>query len=117
MALSLSADEQAFAAEIRGWLAANLDLPPPFATLAEEIEWGRAWQAKLARDRWIAIHWPAEFRGRGASPVQGAIFNMEYARSRALQPVNPNGLNLAGPTPPPPGPGEPKSPWPPPIPS
>lgn len=98
MDLSLSAEEQAFAAEIRGWLEANLELPPPFATLAEEVEWGRAWQAKLARDRWIAVHWPAEFGGRGASPVQVAIYNMEYARSRALQPVNRNGINLAGPT-------------------
>jgi alkylation response protein AidB-like acyl-CoA dehydrogenase len=98
MDLSLSPEEQAFAAEIREWLAANLDLPPRFATLAEEVEWGREWQAKLARDRWIAIHWPAEFGGRGASPVQVAIYNMEYARSRALQPVNRNGINLAGPT-------------------
>src|SRR2546429_4850867 len=98
MALSLSADEQAFAAEIRGWLDANLDLPPPFATLAEEVEWGRAWQAKLARDRWIAVHWPAEFGGRGASPLQDAIYNMEYTPSPALQPVQRNGIHLSGPT-------------------
>jgi alkylation response protein AidB-like acyl-CoA dehydrogenase len=96
--LSLSPEEQAFAAEVRGWLESNLELPPQFASLDEEIEWGRAWQAKLARDRWVGIHWPVEFGGRGASPVQVAIFNMEYARSRALQPVNRNGINLAGPT-------------------
>jgi alkylation response protein AidB-like acyl-CoA dehydrogenase len=30
--------------------------------------------------------------------VQVAIFNMEYARSRALQPINRVGINLAGPT-------------------
>ncbi len=98
MDLSLSPEEQAFAAEIRGWLEANLELPPRFATLAEEVEWGRAWQAKLARDRWVGIHWPVEFGGRDAPPAQVALFNMEYARSRALQPVNRNGINLAGPT-------------------
>jgi alkylation response protein AidB-like acyl-CoA dehydrogenase len=98
MDLTLSPEEQAFTAEIRGWLEANLELPPRFATLVEEVEWGRAWQAKLARDRWVGIHWPVEFGGRDASPVQVAIFNMEYARSRALQPVNRNGINLAGPT-------------------
>jgi alkylation response protein AidB-like acyl-CoA dehydrogenase len=98
MDLSLSPEERAFAAEIRSWLDANLELPPSFASLGEEIEWGRAWQAKLARDRWVAIHWPVEFGGRSASPVQVAVFNMEYARSRALQPVNRNGINLAGPT-------------------
>jgi alkylation response protein AidB-like acyl-CoA dehydrogenase len=96
--LSFTPEEQRFAAEVRAWLDANLELPPPFASLAEEIAWGRAWQAKLAGDRWVGIHWPAEYGGRGASPVQVAIFNMEYARSRALQPVNRIGINLAGPT-------------------
>jgi alkylation response protein AidB-like acyl-CoA dehydrogenase len=98
MDLSFTAEEQAFAAEIRAWLEANLEAPPAFASLADEIAWGRAWQAKLAADRWIAIHWPVEFGGRGASPVEVAIYNMEYARSRALQPVNRVGINLAGPT-------------------
>jgi alkylation response protein AidB-like acyl-CoA dehydrogenase len=98
MDLGFTADEDAFAREIRAWLAANVELPPPFATIAEEIEFGRRWQARLARDRWVGIHWPEEFGGRGASPVQVAIFNMEYARSRALQPINRVGLNLAGPT-------------------
>ena len=98
MDLSFSAEEDAFAAEVRAWLEANLERPPRFATLADEVEWGRAWQAKLAADRWVGIHWPNEYGGRGASPVQVAIFNMEYARSRALQPVNRVGINLAGPT-------------------
>ncbi len=98
MNLSFTDEERAFAEEIRGWLAANLDVPPPFASLDEEIEWGRHWQAKLATDRWIGIHWPHEYGGRGAVPIQVAIYNMEYARSRALQPVNRVGINLAGPT-------------------
>jgi alkylation response protein AidB-like acyl-CoA dehydrogenase len=98
MDLSFSPEEERFAEDIRAWLGANLELPPGFASLEEEIEWGREWQAKLAADRWIGIHWPAEYGGRGASPVQVAIFNMEYARSRALQPVNRVGINLAGPT-------------------
>ncbi len=98
MDLAFTPEEAAFAGEVRAWLAAHLDLPPVFETLADEIAWGRAWQAKLAADRWIGIHWPSEYGGRGASPLQVAIFNMEYARSRALQPVNRVGINLAGPT-------------------
>ncbi len=98
MDLSFSPGELAFAAEVRSWLDANLDLPPTFASLDAEIAWGRSWQAKLAADRWIGIHWPAEYGGRGATPVEVALFNMEYARSRALQPVNRVGINLAGPT-------------------
>ena len=59
-------------------------VPPRFETIADEVEFGRRWQAELAADRWVGIHWPREYGGRGASPVQVAIFNMEYARSRAL---------------------------------
>ncbi len=98
MDLSFTPAELDFALEVRAWLDANLELPPHFDTLADEIEWGRRWQAKLARDRWIGIHWPVEYGGRGVSPVQVAIFNMEYARSRALQPVNRVAINFAGPT-------------------
>jgi alkylation response protein AidB-like acyl-CoA dehydrogenase len=98
MDLAFTTEEAAFAGEVRAWLADNLELPPRFDSLDDEIEWGRAWQAKLAAGRWVGIHWPAEYGGRGASPVQVAIFNMEYARSRALQPVNRVGINLAGPT-------------------
>jgi alkylation response protein AidB-like acyl-CoA dehydrogenase len=98
MDLSFTPEEQQFAAEIRAWLDEHRELPPAFASLDEEIEWGRRWQAKLAADRWVGIHWPVEYGGRGASPVQVALYNMEYARSRALQPVNRVGINLAGPT-------------------
>jgi alkylation response protein AidB-like acyl-CoA dehydrogenase len=96
--LSFTEEEVAFSHDVRGWLATNLELPPAFDSLSDEIEWGRKWQARLAADRWVGIHWPAAYGGRGASPVQVAIFNMEYARSRALQPVNRVGINLAGPT-------------------
>jgi alkylation response protein AidB-like acyl-CoA dehydrogenase len=96
--LSFTEQEQAFAAEVRGWLAAHVQVPPRFETIADEVAFGRRWQAELAAGRWVGIHWPADYGGRGASPVEVAIFNMEYARSRALQPINRVGINLAGPT-------------------
>jgi alkylation response protein AidB-like acyl-CoA dehydrogenase len=96
--LSFTSNELAFAAEVRTWLEANVELPPRFESVEKEVEWGRRWQAKLADGRWVGIHWPTEYGGRGASPVQVAIFNMEYARARAAQPVNRVGINLAGPT-------------------
>ena len=98
MDLSFTPEEHAFADEVRTWLAGHVHVPPRFATIADEVEFGRRWQAELAAARWVGIHWPADFGGRGASPVQVALFNMEYARSRALQPVNRVGINLAGPT-------------------
>ena len=98
MDLSFTPEEQAFASDVREWLAANLGEVPTFATFDDEIQWGREWQARLAAERWVGLHWPAEYGGRGASPVQVAIFNAEYARARAPQPVNRVGINLAGPT-------------------
>jgi alkylation response protein AidB-like acyl-CoA dehydrogenase len=98
MNLALSPEAQAFRDEVRSWLDANVDLPGRFLSLDDEFEWGRKWQARLAADRWVGIHWPHQYGGRGASPLQVAIFNMEYARSRAPQPVNRNGINHVGPT-------------------
>ena len=98
MDLSLRSEDEAFAAEARAWLEANAVPTPAFASVAEEIEWGRAWQARLAAARWVAIAWPPEYGGRGASPVQVALFNLEYARAGAPQPVNRVGINLVGPT-------------------
>jgi alkylation response protein AidB-like acyl-CoA dehydrogenase len=96
--LSFTPEEQAFAAEVRAWLADNLNDVPVFDSFDDEVEWGRQWQARLAAERWVGLHWPVEYGGRGASPVQVAIFNAEYARARAPQLVNRVGLNLAGPT-------------------
>jgi alkylation response protein AidB-like acyl-CoA dehydrogenase len=96
--LAFGPDELAFAAEARAWLEANAPAPPDFAGLDEEIAWGRRWQARLAEARWVGIHWPARYGGRDATPVQVALFQMEYARCGAPQPVNRVGINLAGPT-------------------
>jgi len=96
--LSLTYDERRFRNEIRSWLEANVEPAPEFESFDHEFEWGRRWQARLAADRWVGIHWPTEYGGRGASPLEGAIFNLEYARSRAPQPVNRTGVNLVGPT-------------------
>ena len=98
MDLSLTEDEQRFAREVRSWLEANAEPAPEDGDLEAAVAWGRAWQAKLAAAGWVGINWPAEYGGRGASPVEVAIFNAEYARSGAPQLVNRVGINLAGPT-------------------
>ena len=98
MDLTLSADEQAFAAEARAWLTEHVERPGVFASVEDEVAWGRRWQARLAADRWVGIAWPDAVGGRSATPVQVALFNMEYARAGAPQPINRVGINLAGPT-------------------
>ena len=105
MDLAFAAEELTFAESVRTWLAGALDemgLPPrlddPAEQMVAEIEWGRRWQARLAADRWVGIYWPTALGGRSATAVEVALFNMEYARSGAPQPVNRVGINLAGPT-------------------
>jgi len=96
--LALKADDEAFAASFREWLAGHDHRPPAFVDLADEVAWGRTWQATLASDRWVGVHWPEAYGGRSATPVQVALYQSEYARSQAPQPVNRVGINLVGPT-------------------
>lgn len=98
MDLSLSADERAFASKVRAWLTRNVERPDPALAVPDRIAWGRRWQARLAAARLVAISWPVPVGGRGATPVEVALYNMEYARAGAPQPVNRVGINLAGPT-------------------
>ncbi len=104
MDLSPTAEEAALREEIRAWLRANLPweygkgLPPRFDDLAEEVAFGREWQAKLAEGRWVGVGWPREYGGRGAGPVEHYIVTEELARGRAPELVGRIGVNLVGPT-------------------
>jgi alkylation response protein AidB-like acyl-CoA dehydrogenase len=98
MDLALKPEDEEFATSFRQWLGAHLQRPPAFVDLADEVRWGREWQGTLAVDRWVGVHWPAEYGGRSATPVQVALYQSEYARSQAPQPVNRVGINLVGPT-------------------
>jgi alkylation response protein AidB-like acyl-CoA dehydrogenase len=96
--------EAALREEVRTWLHANLPweygigLPPRFDDLAEEVAFGREWQAKLADGRWVGVGWPREYGGRGAGPVEHYIVTEELARGRAPELVGRIGVNLVGPT-------------------
>ena len=59
---------------------------------------GQRLAGRAGPGRMGGINWPEDYGGRGASPVEVAIFNAEYARSGAPQLVNRVGINLAGPT-------------------
>jgi alkylation response protein AidB-like acyl-CoA dehydrogenase len=104
MDLRDSSAAAALRAEVRAWLRANLPweygkgLPPRFDSLAEEVAFGREWQAKLASGRWVGIAWPEEYGGRGAGPVEHYLVTEELARARAPELVGRIGVNLVGPT-------------------
>jgi len=102
--LSFSAAEEAFRAELRSWLQANMpdgwggSTQPEFDSLADEVAFLRTWQHTLADGDWIGIHWPTEYGGRGASVVDNYIFQEEIAAARAPEIIGRIGVNLVGPT-------------------
>ena len=46
----------------------------------------KAWQKTKAEAGWACLHWPKEYGGRGATPIERVIWQQEegpYARSPA----------------------------------
>ena len=103
MDLQLSAEDEAFRKEIRGWLDENL--PPEWrhrgiGGYREDDDEGiqREWQARLNRAGWLKLSWPAEAGGRGATPVMQAIYNEELAQAGAPAILGRLGVTLLAPT-------------------
>ncbi len=99
MDLRETLEQEAFRAEARKWLEANVpsDQLPSFDT-EEGFALHRAWERKLYEGRWSAVSWPEEYGGRGADYLSWLIFEEEYFRSGAPGRVNQNGIFLLGPT-------------------
>ena len=105
MDLTPTVAEAALRDEVRAWLRANLPweygkgLPPRFDDLAEEVAFGREWQAQ-------ARGGPVGRRRRGRrstaggarGPVEHYVVTEELARARAPELVGRIGVNLVGPT-------------------
>jgi alkylation response protein AidB-like acyl-CoA dehydrogenase len=104
MDLRPTAEQEQVRAECRAWLRDNLPweygsgLPPRFASLDEEVAFGRDWQHRLAEARWVGVTWPTEVGGRGAGPLVHYVVQEELARARAPELVGRIGINLVGPT-------------------
>jgi 3-oxochol-4-en-24-oyl-CoA dehydrogenase len=90
--LTLTAAEAALQAEVRSWIAANLDPRFSAGTLA-----GREWQRRLAEGGWGAPSWPVEHGGRGAGPFENHLIAQELARAGAPGSVAVIGTGWAGP--------------------
>jgi len=89
--------------ELDGWLDANLpdDFGKGFRLPRdpdERVRWLRAWQATMAGDRWVAIHWPEEFGGRGATLEEQVAYHATIARRRPPMLIGNTGVSLCGPT-------------------
>ena len=92
--------EQAFRAEVRAFIRANLP-----ADLAARVRAGihlsRAdmarWNAILDAKGWAAHHWPQVYGGPGWTPIQRFLFEAECADADA-PPLSVFGVYLVGPT-------------------
>ncbi|GAB5505896.1 MAG: acyl-CoA dehydrogenase family protein [Rhizobiaceae bacterium] len=100
MDLTYSPEEDAFRAEVRAWMEANVPPSPlpSFDASREGFEAHRDWERKLAEGRWGMVTWPEEYGGRGLDLIRWLIFEEEYWRAGAPLRVNQNGIFLLGPT-------------------
>ena len=99
MDLTYTPRQQAFRAEVRAWLEANVprEKLASFDT-AEGAQQHRAWEKHLDAAGYAMVPWPVEYGGRGADLLEWLIFEEEYYRAGAPRRINQNGIFLLGPT-------------------
>jgi alkylation response protein AidB-like acyl-CoA dehydrogenase len=97
--------DDAFRAEIRGWLEANLvgEFEPLRGTGGpgaehEHFEGRLRWEQHLGAHGWTCVGFPEEYGGQGLSLAQQVIYFEEYARAGAPGRVGIVGEGLLGPT-------------------
>ncbi len=98
--------EAAFRAEARAWLEANATPAVDGerrnamseAEDVEAVKAAKAWQKKKAEAGWACITWPKEYGGRGASPMEAAIWGQEESRFQVPPNVFNIGIGMCGPT-------------------
>ncbi len=101
--------EAAFRETARKWVAANA--PKEFEQelsksslgrirLAKHdiVDVGKAWQKKKAEGGWACLHWPKEYGGRGATPIERVIWQQEEGVYGKLTQPFQIGEGMCGPT-------------------
>jgi alkylation response protein AidB-like acyl-CoA dehydrogenase len=104
MDLSFTPEQEAFRAEARAWLEANVPSvsrgtgPLPSLDTPEGFEAHRAWERLMFENRWSVVSWPQRYGGRGLGVMEWLVFEEEYWRSGAPLRVGQNGIFLLAPT-------------------
>jgi len=102
MDLSYPVESEAFRAEVRAWLEANLPEgwgQPGFSMTPEERHaFNTNWPEKLFAGGWICAGWPKEYGGKGLSLIEQVVANEEFARLEAPLRADFFGDTLIGPT-------------------
>ena len=99
MDLDFSAEDNAFRAEVRGFIAQNYPAALRAKQQNEEAltkEDYFSWHRILAKKGWSAPAWPKEWGGTEWSPTQKYIWSEELAKAEAL-PVLPFGVTMVAP--------------------
>jgi alkylation response protein AidB-like acyl-CoA dehydrogenase len=105
MNLQPSAADEAFRAEVAGWMSSHLC--GRFDSLrhrggpgdeAADPALRKEWERELAAGGWTCVGWPRESGGRGLSIEQQVIFHEEYARAGGPGRMGHIGEGLIGPT-------------------
>jgi hypothetical protein len=99
MDLNYTPEQQAFRAEVRSWMEANVP-KTPLTTLEcqEGFDQHVEWERTLASGNWGMVTWPEIYGGRGLDLIQWLIFEEEYFRAGGPNRANQNGIFLLGPT-------------------
>jgi alkylation response protein AidB-like acyl-CoA dehydrogenase len=101
--------EAAFRAEARAWINANapkeleaeLSQPTVGRIVLKDrdiLVESKKWQKKKAEAGWACLHWPKEYGGRGASPIERVIWQQEEGFYGKLEGVFLIGQGMCGPT-------------------
>ena len=64
----------------------------------EIVEVGKAWQKRKAEGGWACLHWPREYGGRGATPIERVIWQQEEGVYGKLTQPFQIGEGMCGPT-------------------
>ncbi len=97
--------EAEFRAKCRAWLEANAELKTKKTNSAKNMNVGNKslleaaaeWQKKKYDAGWAMIHWPREFGGIGATPIERIIWAQEESKFNVPKGVYEIGLGMAGP--------------------
>ena len=74
MDLTFSPQHEAFRAEARKWLRANVPSDLGSMNKADGFARHKDWERKLFDARWAVVSWPEEYGGRGADLIEWLIF-------------------------------------------
>jgi acyl-CoA dehydrogenase len=101
--------EAAFRAEARGWIQANAPhelhdelaaagFGQPALRSIDPMSAAKAWQKRKHEGGWACLHWPREYGGRGASPIERVIWEQEEGVYTKLSRIFIIGHGMCGPT-------------------